>query len=64
MTNHPNRNLVKQVLAELADRYTGLPDGYRGYVQDADTATLRRVLAMATADAPGKDISDALGVRD
>lgn len=64
MTNHPNRNLTRQVLAELADRYTGLPDGYRRYVQNADTATLRRVLALANSDAPGRDISDALGMID
>lgn len=61
MTNHPNRSLTSKVLAELADRYTTLPDDYRRYVQDADTATLREVLALARADAPGRQIVKALG---
>jgi hypothetical protein len=55
-------DLRRQVLGELSDRYTGLPDDYRRYVDAADIDTLRAVLDMALDEAPGRKISAALGI--
>ena len=68
MANHPNRSrteaLRKNVLAELADRYTALDDDYRRYVRDANASTLREVLDLARSDAPARAIHAALGIDD
>ncbi|MDP3937732.1 MAG: hypothetical protein Q8R92_06310 [Deltaproteobacteria bacterium] len=61
MTNHP-ATLTAAVLAELANRYTALPDDYRTAVRGADEATLRRVHDLALADAPGREIAQELGM--
>jgi len=55
-------HIRSEVLTELADRYTALPDNYRQHVRFADETTLRRVWQLATADAPGHDICLALGL--
>lgn len=55
-------SLRKIVLAELNDRYTGLPDDYRSYVREATLATLRKVRDLARADAGGRAIRAALGM--
>jgi hypothetical protein len=57
MTN----TLLARTLAELSDRYTGLPDDYRRYVRMADAATLERIYELAVADAPGREIAALLG---
>jgi hypothetical protein len=54
--------LRREVLAELADRYTTLPDNYRRHVMAANTATLRQVWRLALADGPGHDICLALDI--
>jgi hypothetical protein len=57
-------SLKGDVLAELAEKYTGrLPDGYRSYVHKADAATLQRVLDLVRADAFADEIMRALGAR-
>jgi len=57
-------DLRTTVLAELADRYTGLGEDYRRYVSSANEETLRRVLDLARADAPGAEIMTALNAED
>jgi hypothetical protein len=53
--------LLERTLAELSDRYTGLPDDYRRHVRAADTGTLERVYELALDDAPGSEIATLLG---
>ena len=55
-------SLRKVVLAELNDRYTGLPDDYRRYVQQSTITTLRRVRDLAQTDAGGRAIRATLGM--
>ena len=53
--------LLRLVLAELNDRYTGLPDDYRRWVRRADPETLRLIYNLACDDAPSRKISELLG---
>lgn len=62
MASYPEMTLREQVVAELWDRYTGLPDDYRRYVDLANEETLIRVLELALDDAPEPQISEALGI--
>lgn len=57
----PDSDLLQRTLAELNDRYTGLPDDYRRWVRQADTETLQIIYNLACDDAPGYEIAELLG---
>ncbi len=59
--NEKRSELLSRTLAELNDRYTGLPDDYRRWVRALDIETLKLVYQVALRDAPGSEIEALLG---
>lgn len=56
-----NEDLLQRTLAELNDRYTGLPDDYRHWLRRTDTETLQLIYNLAVDDAPSSKITELLG---